>query len=116
MPLIISLCLLVAGTGLWVASLLITSRANPDDRLPFWRNPKNNPGRSILCRALGAGLLVAGPIYLGSDVDPRWVTPLIIIIIVMATPALVIVASHNRRVTAAQETPSKPGDHRTNAP
>lgn len=113
MSLIISLCLVIAGTGLWVASVLIGSRANPDDRLPFWRNPKNNPGRSTLYRALGAGLMVAGSIYLGADLCLRWVTPLIIII-VMTAPALVIVTRHNRRV-ASQETPSKPGDCQASA-
>ncbi|MBE1513731.1 hypothetical protein H4W26_000486 [Nesterenkonia halotolerans] len=102
MSLIISSCLVVAGAGLWIASLVITSRANPDVQIPFWRSPKDNPGRSVLFRALGAGLLVAGSIYLGADLGPRWATPLIIIT-VMATPAMAIIALHNRRVTAAQE-------------
>lgn len=111
MPLIISVCLVVAGAVLWVASLLIASRANPEDRLPFWRNPKNNPGRSILCRALGAGLMVAGSVYLGSNLGAGWIAPLIVIII--AIPALVIIALHNRRFTASQTTQNQPGDHRT---
>lgn len=97
---LLSVCLFAAGAGLWIMSLITISRANPGDRLSLWRSPRNTPGRSILFRALGAGLLIAGFVYLGTDLGPLWVAPLMAIII-LATPAVMITRQHNRRVTAS---------------
>jgi hypothetical protein len=52
------------GAALFFASLIHTIRANPDVRIPFYRNPQIIPAGSIAMRSIGAGLLVFGGVAL----------------------------------------------------
>ena len=87
----------VVGNALFIAALLLTVRANPGTRIPFWRNAPIIPAGSIAMRSMGAGLLVLGAIALASifsfwSVAIVWGGPLV---------ALLVIPLHNYRVTAS---------------
>ena len=87
---------IVAGAGLFIASLINTIRANPDVRIPFHRNPPTIPAGSIAMRSIGAGLLVFGLIAL-TDSFGTWS---MLFIVGVALFALAAITVHNHRLTS----------------
>src|SRR5690606_2043679 len=82
----------IAGNALFIASLVLTVRANPGTRIPFYRNAPVIPVGSIAMRSIGAGLLVFGAVGLSSAFG-YW-SVLIVFVGVMA--AMVVIPIHNR--------------------
>lgn len=87
------------GTALFVASLILTVRANRGARIPFFRNPSKIPRGSITMRSIGAGLLVFGAVGL-SSVYGYW-SVLIAFAAVMA--AMVVIPFHNFSVPQKEQ-------------
>lgn len=82
----------IAGNVLFIASLVLTVRANPGRRIPFNRNPPVVPPGSIAMRSIGAGLLVFGAVGLSSMFD-YWS---VLIVFVGVLAAMVVIPIHNR--------------------
>ena len=87
----------VAGAVLFSESLVRTIRANPDARIPFYRNPPVIPPGSIAMRSIGAGCLVFGAAAL-TDSLGIW-SGLVIVGVLLVTLAVLTV--HNRRLPAS---------------
>lgn len=88
----------VGGLMLFHTALTITVRANQRSRIPFWNNAEKIPAGTVAMRAIGAGFIVLGMVLLGVN---AWWAPFVI---VLAGPivALIVIAIHNRSVTAAR--------------
>ena len=86
----------VTGAALFFASLIRTIRANPDVRIPFYRNPQIIPAGSIAMRSIGAGLLVFGGAALTNTLG-TWSVLLVLGILLVA---LAVVTVHNHRLPA----------------
>ncbi len=83
-----------AGALLFAFSLILVIRANPNVKLPYWRNPEHASGDSIALRAIGAGLQVFGLVML-APLHGFWIVlPLTTVLMF----PLGIQAAHNRRV------------------
>lgn len=83
------------GTVLFIVSLIRTIRANPDTRIPFYRNPLIIPAGSIVMRSIGAGLLVFGAVSLTGALG-TW-SVVVVVGVLLAT--LIVITVHNRRLT-----------------
>jgi len=85
----------VAGAGLFIASLIRIIRANPDARIPFNRNPSTIPAGSIAMRSIGAGLQVFGVVALTNS-SGTWS---LLFTVGVALFALAAITIHNHRLT-----------------
>lgn len=90
---------------LFHSALRRTLLANPDARIPFYRNATVVPAGSITMRASGSALLVVGAVVLSSD---EWYWPFVIVFIgpVIALGAIQI---HNRNVQRRADTGAAAG-------
>ncbi|WP_312171602.1 hypothetical protein [Microbacterium sp.] len=84
----------VIGIALFHTALGKTIAANSASRIPFGRRPSVSPHGSVAMRALGAGLIVLGAVFVGTA-GWHWTA-----MVVVAGPltALAIIGLHNRRV------------------
>ena len=87
-----------AGTVLFVASLIVTVRANTGTRIPFFRNPRIIPPGSIMMRSIGAGLLVLGSVGLSSTYG-YWA---VLIAFAGVAAAMVVIPAHNLSLPRGQ--------------
>jgi len=101
MAVLISVVFIVIGTGLWVSSLLIASRANQGIHMPFWRNPQHHRGLSVAYRAFGAGAVIFGTTFLAPQLN-HWGITTFILFAVMGLP-LLIIPLHNHSVRKSDE-------------
>ena len=87
----------VTGAVLFDVSLIRTIRANPDAKIPFYRNPPIIPAGSTAMRSIGAGCLVFGGAAL---TDPLGIwSGLVIVGVLLVTLAVLTV--HNHRLSAS---------------
>jgi hypothetical protein len=82
------------GAALFIASLIRTIRANPETRVPFYRNPPIIPAGSIAMRSIGAGLLIFGCLALTGTLD-MWSMVLLVGVLLVT---LTVITIHNRRL------------------
>ena len=91
----LSTLITLGGMAIFVAALVMTLRANPRVRMPFWRKPLVIPRRSIPLRAVGAGLFVFGALMLSTSGGWWWAA-------LVASAGLgtvtILMAIHNARV------------------
>lgn len=86
--------LALAGAILFLASLVMTLRANATSPIPFWHNAVSTPAGSIGMRSIGAGLLVFGAVMLTAN---GWWWPVLFVLVVPGI-TFVAIALHNRRI------------------
>ncbi|WP_431801682.1 hypothetical protein [Microbacterium sp. bgisy203] len=99
MPVIAYVLIVIVGVALWTASLVVVSRANPEDLIPFWRNPPHVPGKALALRVFGI-LLVVGGATTGGSQYPGSPLPIIAVVLGLLLPLLLVNLAHNRRVEA----------------
>jgi len=89
----------VAGIVLFHTALGRTITANATARIPFGSRPPVSPHGTVPMRALGAGLIVLGAVFVGTA-GWQWTA-----MVVVAGPltALAIIGLHNRRVRRGAE-------------
>lgn len=80
----------VIGVVLFHTALGRTLRANPANRVPFYRSPQIVPAGTIPMRATGAGLIVLGAGLLGTS---AWYWALVIVL-VSPVVALAVMTVH----------------------
>lgn len=86
------------GIVLFIVSFARMVRANPDRRIPYFRNVEVNPSGTIAMRSIGAGVLVIGAAALTPTLG-YWVAPIVFALPLIVMPATIAV--HNRRLTVA---------------
>lgn len=87
----------IIGAVLFYASLIRTIRANPDVRIPFYRNPPTIPVGSIGMRSIGAGLLVFG----GAALTTVFGTWIVTGVVGVPLISLTVITVHNHRLLTA---------------
>ena len=86
------------GMALFIVSFVQMVRANPDTRIPYFRNPEVKPSATITMRNIGVGVLAFGAAALAPTLG-YWAA-----LIVFALPLIVMpatIAADNRRLTTA---------------
>lgn len=86
------------GAVMFVAALLRMVRANPDTRIPYFRNAEISPRGTIMARSISVGLLVIGAAALASTLG-YWMALLVLVLPLIVTPAMI--ATHNRGLASA---------------
>ncbi len=83
------------GAALLIVSFARMVRANPDRRIPYFRNAEIIPSGATAMRSIGAGVLVIGSAALAPTLG-YWVTPIVFALPLIVMP--VTIALHNRKV------------------
>lgn len=89
--------LFIVAASMATASVIVLTRANPDQRLSWWRQPPRTPTSVRVFRGLAGGSAVFGAISLGDRVAVGWGVALIFAVFL---PALLLQTLHNRRAKA----------------
>lgn len=84
----------IIGAVLFYTSLIRTIRANPDVRIPFYRNSPTIPAGSIAMQSIGAGLLVFG----GAALTTAFGTWIVTDVVGVPLLALTVITVHNHRL------------------
>lgn len=84
----------IIGAVLFYASLTRTIQANPDVRIPYYRNAPTIPAGSVAMRSIGAGLLVVG----GAALTTQFGTWIVTGVVGVPLVALAVITVHNHRV------------------
>lgn len=95
---ILGLALILAGVGLFFASTVLVLRAYPGQRIPHGLTSETMPERSNVLQVIGMLLIVATGFFIARELAP-W--NFLVMLLAVAAQTIVI-ATHNRRVTAAQ--------------
>lgn len=95
---VIGIVVAVAGITIFVAGLLRTARANPEDRVPYFGEAKTSPRWTYAMRAGGAALVViSGSLLSGESL--WWVAG---VLVVWLGATIAVIAAHNARVPHQQ--------------
>ncbi|HEY9267178.1 MAG TPA: hypothetical protein VIP82_22760 [Microbacterium sp.] len=104
MALALSVAVVMIGSTLLLASVLVVTLAKPDESFPLWGNPRVRRGASIGLRVGGVLLVMLGSLWGIAPVAGFWA---IVPVVIAFAPGTVAILLHNTTV-ARQAITSEP--------